>query len=291
MRPTLLLCSILCASLAVARAAPAARQRVVLADADPELRHAMEQALAPWHLEIVIDGAAPRDAASAQERADADTARFVVWRDGDQLVVFDRELSALERRASRAGRLDPVAAAAAALTIKTSMRLPPPPDAAPATTVAVSPAPGPGIRIEAGIAARLAGGDAAALSARARVAVDVRPWPAHGWRLGVAGDVGTSTPVSRASFKGTWQDWAVLGVAGWSYARAAWELEPQLGVGVRFSILDGREANAARSEADSLDPARRPGRALAGGPLGGRRRAGDRRHVEYPDVPPRRHTC
>ena len=240
------------AAIATAHAAPAPRQRVVLADSDSELRHAMEQALAPWRLEIVIDGAAPRDAASAQERADADTARFVVWRDGEQLVVFDRELSTLERRASRAGPLDPVAAAAAALTIKTSMRLPPPPDAAPAVTL-TAPATGPSrsVRIEAGLAIRLIRSDSADFSARLAVSVAVRPWAAQ-WQFAMVGDVGTATSVSRAGFTGTWRDSAVLGRVGWSYRRAAWEIEPQLGLGVRFSTLDGREVNAARTETDRL---------------------------------------
>ncbi|MEO7735792.1 MAG: hypothetical protein ABIY55_32860 [Kofleriaceae bacterium] len=257
MRATLLSCSILVAGVSSqASAAPAARQRVVLADADPELRHAMEQALAPWHLEIVIDGTAPGDAASAQERADADTARFVVWRDGEQLVVFDRELGTLERRASRAGPLDPVAAATAALTIKTSMRLPPPPDAPPAVAVAAAEPSNPWVRIEVGLATRLARSDVTDLSARLSASVAVRPWTAQGWRFGLAGEAGTATSVSRASFKGTWQDPVVLGLISWGYARAAWEIEPQVGLGVRFSTLDGREANTARSETDDLLTAR-----------------------------------
>ncbi|HEX7840230.1 MAG TPA: hypothetical protein VF469_22285, partial [Kofleriaceae bacterium] len=96
-----------------ASAAPSPRRRVVLADPDPELRHAMEQALAPWRLDVVIEGPPPTDDGAARERADADTARFVVWRDGGELVVYDRELGSLERRASRAGVLDPPTAAAA----------------------------------------------------------------------------------------------------------------------------------------------------------------------------------
>jgi hypothetical protein len=261
MRHPLLTCSILGAALAGlgpdALAAPAARARVVLADADPELRHAMEQALAPWHLEIVIDGAAPGDAEAAQQRADADTARFVVWREAEQLVVFDRELGTLERRDSRAGALDPVAAAAAALTIKTSMRLPPPPDAAPTPgpPEAVT-APGLAVRIEAGLATRLARSDVTEVSVRVEGGVAIRPWAARGWGFGLAAEAGTATSVSRASFKGTWQDWAVLGLVSWRYPRAGWEIEPQVGLGVRLSTLDGREANAARTETDSLLTAR-----------------------------------
>src|SRR5262249_10223341 len=86
-------------------AAPMARERVVLADPDPELRHAVEQVLAPWHLEVVIEGPPPTDTAMAEQRADADTARFVVWRDGDELLVYDRELGFTERRDSRTGTL------------------------------------------------------------------------------------------------------------------------------------------------------------------------------------------
>jgi hypothetical protein len=247
-----------------AGASPVARERVVLADPDPELRHAMEQALAPWHLEVVIEGAPPADPAVAALRADADTARFVVWRDGEQLVVFDRELAFTERRDSRSGTLDPPTAAAAALTIKTMMRLPPPPP-----PPAVEPAPASGteaeraveeergieLRFEAGVATRIPSGDAD-VTTRFGGAVEIRPWPSLGLRIGVAGDGGTSTAVDRASFKGTWREWAVLGMASWTYARARWEVEGHAGAGLRRSVLDGTEMNSPRTEADTLAAAR-----------------------------------
>jgi hypothetical protein len=241
-----------------ALAAPRARQRVVLADPDPELRHAIEQALAPWHLEVVIDGSAPADAAIAEQRADADTARFVVWRDDDQLVVYDRELGSTERRASRTGMLAPPAAAAAALTIKTMMRLPPPPDepSAPLAPVAAGAAPGLELRVQAGIATRVSRGDDTELSTRFAAAAGLRPWPASGWRFGLAGDGGTSASVSRASFKGAWSEWAILGVASWTCVRAAWEVEPHAGIGLRISTLDGAEMTTARSETATLATAR-----------------------------------
>jgi len=239
-----------------ATSAPAARKRVVLADPDPELRHAMEQALAPWHLEVVIESSPPADAAMAQERADADTARFVVWRDGDELVVYDRELGSTEKRASRSGFLDPPTAAAAALTIKTMMRLPPPPaDPEPPAGPAVAE-PGPELRLQAGIATRIAHGIDTDVSARFGGAAVIRPWASVGWRFGVAGDGGTSTNVSHASFKGTWNDWAVLGVASWTYVRAAWELEPHVGAGVRRSTLDGVLMEAAFRRTGTLPTAR-----------------------------------
>ncbi len=231
-------------------AAPVARQRVVLADLDPELRHAMEQVLAPWHLEVVVEGPPPPDTAVARERADADTARFVVWRDGEQLIVYDRELGSTERRDSRAGVLDPPTAAAAALTIKTMMRLPPPPPAEPAAPPVAERAPW--LRIQAGIATRIARGGSTDISARFGGAAAIRPWSSSGWRFGLAGDGGTATPVSAASFEGTWREWAVLGVMSWTHVLGGWELEPHAGVGIRRSSLSGTEMNAPRSEAATL---------------------------------------
>src|SRR3954468_6985539 len=158
-RPCSLVLVIAAALSGAAHAAPHAQQRVVLADPAPELRHAMEQALAPYHLQVVIEGPAPTDAAIAAQRADADTARFVVWRDGPELVVYDRELGSTERRASQAGVLDPPTAAAAALTIKTMMRLPPPPPPDEPAPPPAGAASGIELRLQAQIASRIARGD------------------------------------------------------------------------------------------------------------------------------------
>jgi hypothetical protein len=240
--------------------APKPRQRVVLADPDPELRHAMDQALAPYHLAVVIEGAAPADAAMAQERADGDTARFVVWRDGAQLVVYDRELGTTERRASQAGVLDAPTAAAAALTIKTMMRLPPPPtepaleavsEAAPVAARPPEPS-GIALRVQAGIASRIARGDDTVTSARLGGAVALQPSRRLGFRIGVAGDAGSGTDVDRASFKGTWRDWSVLGFVSWSFGYGAWEIEPHIGAGARISTLDGDEMKTPRGESAAL---------------------------------------
>jgi hypothetical protein len=238
--------------------APAARQRVVLEDPDPELRHAMEQALAPWHLQVVIEDSPPTDAASARERADADTARFIVWREGAQLVVYDRELGSTERRDSRSGMLDPPTAAAAALTIKTMMRLPPLPKE---MSVPVSPAatladPGLEVRVQIGAATRIAHGTATDITERFGGAVELRPWASSGWRFGLAGDGGTATSVFRAGFKGTWSEWTLLAGASWTYVRAAWEFEPHAGIGVRRSSLTGAEMGLARNETAMLPTAR-----------------------------------
>ena len=244
-------------SATAAMSEPAARQRVVLADPDPELRHAMEQALAPWHLEIVIEGPPPADAAMAQERADADTARFVVWRKGDELVVYDRELGFTEQRTSQSGVLDPPTAAAAALTIKTMMRLPPPPS--PTETPASPEGPAASsfkVRIQAGVATRIAHGSEADVTARFSGAAEIRPWASSSWRFGLAGDGGTPANVERASFKGTWSEWAVLGLVSWTYTRGAWEFEPHAGGGIRSSTLDGTEMNGVRRESATLPTAR-----------------------------------
>jgi hypothetical protein len=229
-----------------ATGSPEARQRVVLSDADLELRHAMERALAPWRLQIVIDGSPPRDAASARARADVDGARFVVWRDEDELVIYDRELGSTERRPSQSGELDAPTAAAAALTIKTMMRLPPPEDEPP---VALAPVGGRGsLRVQAGLASRIARSDVTDVSTRFGGTVTLRPWSASGWRFGLSGDVGTAMDVDRAGFKGTWSEWAVLAVSSWTLARGAWEIEPHAGIGLRSSSLDGAEMGEARSE-------------------------------------------
>lgn len=243
-----------------ALSAPAPRQRVVLADPDPELHHAMQQALAPWHLQVVIEEPPPTDTTMAQQRADADTARFVVWRDGKQLVVYDRELQSTERRDSQSGVLDPPSAAAAALTIKTMMRLPPPPDP-PIEPLPTAANAGRGIevRFQAGLATQISRGDSTNLSARFSGAAEIRPWPADGWGFGLAGDGGTSPNISRASFKGTWSEWAVLGFASWTYTRDMWELEPHVGFGVQRSVVEGIEMSSAARTATATLPIVRGG--------------------------------
>ncbi len=263
MRATALVFSIIGLGLgwlsATALAAPPSGHRVVLADPDPELRHAMEQALAPWRLDVVIEGPPPRDAGAARERAEADTARFVVWRERAELVVFDRELGTIERRDSQAGTLDPPAAAAAALTIKTMMRLPPPPPPeTPPEPPAQMPAARLAIRIQLGAAGRLAHGDGVDTSARFGGAVLVQPWHAQGWRFGVAGDAGTSIHPSGGSFQGTWSEWVLVGVVGWGYRRERWEVEAHVGAGIRSSSLEGTEqgGKTPRSESAMLGTAR-----------------------------------
>lgn len=245
--------------LTTSRAFAAPPDRVLLADPDPELLRAVESSLSPWHLAVVVDASVPRDEPSAHARADATGARFVVWRDGDQLVVFDRARDASERRPASAGRFDPVTAATAALTVKTMMRLPPLEDS---TTVVAPPVVGPRapepsggleLRIEAGAAARVGSGG---LGGRGVLAVMVRPSSHHGWRFGVRGDLGTKTTVDRSGFKGTWTDLAVLAAASWTYERGPWELEPWVAGGITWGSLDGTEASAPRTESGAFTTVR-----------------------------------
>jgi len=226
----------------------AAEPRVVLADPDPELRRAIEASLRPWRITVVVapPPATPQDASA---RADADAARFVVWREGDELVVFDRESRVAERRPARAGSFDPIGAAAAALTVKTLLRLPPPDAAEPA------PAPRgettPGYRVQVGGALRLASGLDTTAGARATVVGAIAPW-GGAIRFGLVADLGAAATIARAGFQGTWSDWAILGFASVTLARGAWELEPAVGAGIERSALTGVDQGTTRDERATL---------------------------------------
>jgi len=233
----------------VAHAAPP--QRVLLADPDPELLHAVTTSLAPWKLTVVVEADVPDDDASAHARAAATGARFVVWRDGDQLVVFDRVSDTSERRPARAGRFDAASAAAAGLTVKTMMRLPPPTGESTVTSPVVA-RDHVEVRLEVGAAARLATGGDEGSGGRATLAVMVRPSSARGWRIGGRADIGTSSEIEAAGFKGAWSDWALLAAASWTHTRGPWELEPWLGAGVVRGTLDGTEMMMVRTERPTL---------------------------------------
>lgn len=242
--------------IGVAIAEPAS-PRVVLVDPDPELRSAMTKALRPWKLEVVADPT-PVDEAGAAARADARSARFVVWRHQGDLLVFDRERGEVARRGVQEGALDPVAAASAALTVKTLMRLPvPEEDRSPVTVV--EPGPGSEIRVQAGLATRIARGSETAFGGRVAGAALVRPITDSGWRFGVLGDLGTQDQIKRAGFDGTWSDWALFVVASWTHARGRLEIEPFLAAGIARSTFQGAdEMGGPRDERETL-PALRTG--------------------------------
>ncbi len=107
----------------VAVAQPA-QPRLVLATDDVELRRALETELEPWHVTIVM-AKAPSDAADAEAIAFlANNARYIVWRERDDLLVYDRELRLAARRKASVGAFDATSAASAAASVKTLLRLP-----------------------------------------------------------------------------------------------------------------------------------------------------------------------
>ncbi|MGE0549817.1 MAG: hypothetical protein AB7O24_27245 [Kofleriaceae bacterium] len=233
-----------------------APSRVVLADGDPELLTALVAALAPWRLIVVVDPVAPKDEAEAEARADAQNAKFVVWRDGNELVVYDRSLTLSDRRQAQSGPLDPTGAAAAALTVKTMMRLPDQAGDPPQPMPAPAPAQTMGLRLQAGFGVRIATGSQTDTGLLGELAGLWRPSSALGWRFGFAGDTGTSASVSRSGFRGTWSNWAVVAIASWSMPRGSWELEPWLGAGVARSSFVGAEMGTPRDEAHTFGTVR-----------------------------------
>jgi hypothetical protein len=236
---------VLCAG--VAAAAPAG-SRVVLVDPDPELRRAMTTALAPWKLEVITDPN-PVDAASAPARADAMSARFVVWRESGNLVVFDRQRGDTVSRQGTGGELDPVAAASAALTVKTLMRLP---LLDGETRSRSGEGTGTEIRVQAGFATRFAFGADTVVGGRFIGAVMIRPTSDSGWRFGLLGDTGTDNPVEKAGFKGAWSDWGLLLIASYTIVRSRFEIEPYLAGGITRSSLVGVEMTNRHVEHDTL---------------------------------------
>ena len=222
--------------LLLAMAAPAFADggtRVLLADADPELQRAVKAALAPWRLDVVVEDV---PSGIAESRTDA---RFVVWRENGELVVFDRERNEHERRAAPVGELDPASAAAAALTVKTLMRLPDAPPEEP-TPIAPISDDGIGVRVQASGATRFTTGDDN-VGARATIAAFVRP--AAALRFGLLAEIGTAADIRDTGFKGTWSDWSVSALASYALPMGPrWEIEPYVGAGVLRLKVDGDES-------------------------------------------------
>jgi hypothetical protein len=233
----------------------AGASRVLIADGDPELARATERSLAPWRLVVVVDPEIP-DESQAHARAERADARFIVWRDRDELVVFDRDVGTTERRPGRAGAFDAVSAAAAALTVKTMMRLPPEPGAGDATTGVETTVPPPvappddgtEVRVQAGVGGRLARGSQTDVDGRVALAVFLRPSTAYHLRIGLAAELGTRSGVTGSGFHGDWSDAAMVGLIAYSFARGRLELEPMVGGGAARISFDGVEMQTTRRE-------------------------------------------
>jgi hypothetical protein len=224
--------------------------RVVLADPDPELRRAVETSLRPWKIEVVVEPAPPPDTTAADERATADAARFVVWRDGSDLVVFDHDSGSAERRAASAGAFDPVGAAAAALTVKTMMRLPPPPDEQ--RPIAPIVERGLELRFQAGFATRFARGGDTEIGGRFTAVGLARPFPDLGIGFGAAIDLGTESSIDSGGFKGGWRDYSALAVVSWTLSIQAIDVDPWVGGGLAISTMNGLQNQVPRDETATL---------------------------------------
>ena len=255
---------IVLALCAIANADPAPT-RVVLADPDPALRRALLQSLKPWRIEVVVESDTPHDDNTAAMRAGDRNARYVVWREGAELVVFDRETNHAERRVAPAGTLDALGAAAAALSVKTMLRLPDTPEPETTTTVIVPPVvpppligPTTELRFDAGIGGRAEYGLDSNIALRFLTRAAARPWLDRTLRFGIAGDFGADATVDQAGFHGRWTNWALVATASFAIELEGYEIAPWLGFGIEHSALDGSEMGMTRHEEDVL-PAYRVG--------------------------------
>jgi len=233
----------LAASVAVAEP-----RRVLVVDADAELVHAIETSLAPWKLVVIAqnDGVDPSLVAARALQADA---QFIVWRDGAELVVYDRQRDVTERRPAKEGAMDPVAAAGAALTVKTMMRLPDPTseETAPATTATTVVVPAPIVvdetyvlRIEASL------GVDTESAVRATFGAMYRP-TSSALRVGGAFEL-ASQDLDRSGFQGRARDYSLLAMASWVVPLQGFELEPWIAAGAMFDIVDGVHGLEMRHE-------------------------------------------
>lgn len=229
------------ALLAVASPRIARAERVLVADPDPELLRAMTTTLAPWKLEIVVAPPAPRSTQEAEDRAVAGLARFVVWRRGGDIVVYDHERGAAELRDAPDGALDPASAMAAALSVKTLMRLPAP------GTATVETLPGR-FRIQGQVGGRAVGDG----GLRAGASLFVRPLAARSWRLGVGLEIGPGSDVAAMGFKGTYRDASFVALASAAWDVGPVELEPFVGAGIVSTGLTGDDGPELREETATL---------------------------------------
>lgn len=261
---------LLVSAIVFASHAAFANPRALVADDDGQLRSAITDALRPWSIEVSVAGAAPTTVDEAIKIADAANAEYVIWREGDQLVVLERHGDRVERRMLSTGTLDAVAAAAAALSVKTMLRLPSLTAVAKATR---DPTPERGLlRSSLFAGSRFEEGLDSNLALRFGATIELQPWRAVPLRLGLMADGGASATVDQAGFHGRWANWSILAHASWDVEAEGWMFSPWLAVGAEHSSLSGTEMMTARSEATFV-PALRGGATaryyLAAGFVGG----------------------
>jgi hypothetical protein len=137
--------------------------RVVLATREPALEVALDAALAPWHVTVIVDDATspgasmPASASRGADLARAHDAAAVAWVSLDEsghaaLWIYDRESDrVLARPLAASPPFDEATADAVALSIKTLLRHS---SAAPSAERVHDPAPAAEVRIELGAGVR-----------------------------------------------------------------------------------------------------------------------------------------
>ncbi len=81
----------------------------------------------------------------------------------------------------------------------------------------------------------------------------MRPWHSWRWWFGIGGELGTSTGIDNAGFKGSWSDWSLLATVAYSFELTpSWALDPLIAVGAVRSALDGSEQMSTRDETATL---------------------------------------
>lgn len=233
-------------------------ETLVMVSPPPELDAAVRSSLAPWRVKIIVIDMA---AGSPAELALTQGAGFVVWRDDDELVLWNASGGVGERRDIPPG-LDDASAAALALSIKTWMNLgaPPPPDVAfvedpppppppppiddgPAVH-AMTPAPRPLMRIDAATGVRANTGDHGRTDLRVALAAGVRLGPIDAL---LAVELGPSHPASAVNGTGELSTLVVGAHARWPIA-----LSPALSIAPGVGVVLARNAYAG---VDTMDRA------------------------------------
>lgn len=227
-------------------------RRVLVVDGDSELVRAIETSLAPWKLVVIAqnDGVDPSLVASRALEADA---QFIVWREGAELLVYDRDRDVTERRPAKSGSMDPVAAAGAALTVKTMMRLPDPTEETAPSGSAIVTVASP--LVDEGDTLRIAAGIGVDTIAALRGTFGVVYRPMKQLRLGGAFEI-ASQDLDQSGFKGTARDYALLATASWTIPALAFEIEPWLAAGALIDIVEGKHAQQIRHETAVVPTAR-----------------------------------
>ncbi len=246
-----------------APAESAATETLVLVSPPDELDEAVRASLAPWRVKIIVIEMA---SGTPAELALSLGAGYVVWRDDDELVLWDASAGNGERR-DVPMPLDDASAAALALSIKTWMHLGAPPAGAPAAFDAVgdtiaepapqparrgAPAPAPRLRVEAATGARTNLGDDGRTDLRLAVGAGARTGPVD-VSLGV--ELGPSHPSGDGMFSGDLSTVSAGVFARWGLTVApSITVAPRLGLTLQRSAFTGTDAVDRELSATATSP-------------------------------------